>query len=190
MSNRLSWFLVAYFTLMTSGCATFSGLADNEAVDWAFQGKMAIKNSSEASSFNVTWQQLGEEFDIELSGPLGQGRINIQGDKNSVTLTQGKDQWTANNLEDLLWDLQQIQLPLDYLQYWVRALPKPTEPFNRQLNADTRQVAQIEQAGWRVQYTSYHDDTPSMPRKLSFIKEDSSGKLVIRQWSLLQLPPS
>ncbi|MFQ3229619.1 lipoprotein insertase outer membrane protein LolB [Reinekea sp.] len=190
MISRFKWFLATCVTLIATSCATFTGLPENEAADWAFQGKMAIKNNSEASSFNVIWQQLGKEFDIELSGPLGQGRITIHGDKHSVTLTQGKDQWTANSLEDLLWDLQEIQLPLDYLQYWVRALPKPSEPFNRELNSDSGQVTQLKQAGWLVHYDSYHEGTPSMPKKLNFIKADSSGKLVIREWSLLQLPPS
>lgn len=190
MKTKLAWLCnVCLITLMT-GCATFPGLTEHESADWAFQGKMAIKNSTEASSFNITWLQLNDVFDIELSGPLGQGRISIHGDQRSVTLTQGSDQWSANSLEDLLWDLQQIQLPLDYLQYWVRARPKPTEPFSQQVDSETAQVSELTQAGWLVKYSSYHDDFPMMPKNLSFIRDDSSGKLVIREWSLLQLPPS
>ena len=190
MSSRLTSLYCACLLALLTGCTTFGGLAKNESADWAFQGKMAIKNATEASSFNITWQQLGETFDIELSGPLGQGRMSIHGDENAVTLIEGNDQWSANSLEDLLWDLQQIQLPLDYLQYWVRARPKPAERYSQKLDADTQKVKELNQAGWRVQYDSYHETVPSMPRKLSFIRKNNSGKLVIREWSLLQLSPS
>ena len=186
MNNLVTRFAAMTLSLVLVGCASFSNLSHDENIDWAFKGKMAVKNSVEASSFNVIWRQEASAFDIELSGPLGQGRINVYGDHASATLVQGKDQWTANSLEDLLWDLQQISLPLDYLRYWVRALPKPNEPFKQQLNETSGFINELTQAGWTVQYSRYQDSPPFMPTKLSFSREDRSGKLVIREWSLLQ----
>jgi outer membrane lipoprotein LolB len=188
MIDRLNSLLLFCTALILVGCASWQQTDLTNEGDWAFTGKMAIKNAQEGSSFNVTWQQNGQSYDIELSGPLGQGRMTIQGDNHQVTLYQGNDQWTANSLEDLLWDIQQVQLPLDYLQYWVRALPKPYEPFDQTLDLDNNQVIELRQAGWLVEYSSYHPTSPAMPRKLSFIRNENSGKLVIREWSLLQLP--
>ena len=99
-------------------------------------------------------------------------------------MTQDDKMATSNSLSDLAYQATNMDLPLDYLQYWVRAKPAPKESFSLTKNANG-QVTEIAQAGWVVSISDYFDEVPARPRKLSFAKEQDSGKLVIREWNPL-----
>lgn len=180
-----SLLVVGLMTLLLAGCARFgpqpgsSDLTEN----WALSGKMAVRNATEASSFNVDWEQRAEDFEIELSGPLGQGAVQISGEPGSVTLTQGDDQVTRSTLRELAYEITDLDLPLDYLQYWVRAKPYPGIEATIDRDVDSRQVQRIIQSGWQVDYPLYFNETgESLPRRIDFARNGSSGRLVIRNW--------
>ncbi len=172
--------------LLLSGCSSFGIKQNPENIDWSFSGKMAIRNATEATSFSAQWQQLGAAYNIRLYGPFGAGEITIEGRPGNVTLQQGSDVMSSYSLNDLVYQATNMDLPLDYLQYWVRATPAPKQSFN--LTKDTfGHVTEIEQAGWTVSITDYFDEVPPRPRKLSFVKAQDSGKLIIREWNTLPL---
>lgn len=172
-------------TLLLTGCARFStqpGTSDLTE-NWALTGKMAVRNATEASSFNVDWEQRAQDFDIELSGPLGQGAVQINGKPGTVTLTKGDDQVTRSTLRELAYEITDLDLPLDYLQYWVRARPYPGIEATIDRDATSRQVQSITQSGWQVDYPLYFNETgESLPRRIDFARNGSSGRLVIRNW--------
>lgn len=180
LRNKLLLFVVALFTL--SGCSLLQTPEPLAEEAWSFKGKMAIRNDVEASSFNVYWLQQGEVFQIELSGPLGQGEVRISGQPGDVTLTQGKKEVKAISLSDLAYEITSMDLPLDHLQFWVRAEPSPFEQYILTEN-EAGLVEAIEQSGWRVSITDYFDDESESPRKLSFAKASETGKLIIREWN-------
>lgn len=177
--------ILIFLSFLISGCSLIPQQAQEDDYDWAFAGRMSITDGQQASSFNVDWQQTDGHFDIELYGPFGQGRTHISGSPEQVTLTQGNQSWAAPDLSQLALELTNMQLPLDYLQYWVRALPKPNIEAIQQSNSDG-QVILIQQAGWVVDISEYHVDVSTLPRKLTFSQENSRGRLVIRDWTLLQ----
>lgn len=167
-------------TLFLFSCSQFSTREVAES-DWSFKGKMAVQNETESSSFNIYWLQKAESYQIELSGPLGQGLTTIKGQPGLVVLIRGDDLLYSDSLRNLLAENSTLDLPLDYLQYWVRALPAPDVPYQAGHN-DQGQTTSIHQSGWSVSITSYFDQTSQLPKKLSFAKAQQSGKLVIREW--------
>jgi outer membrane lipoprotein LolB len=180
--NRKCYFGVLFLvTLLISGCSVFQLAQEAPDADWAFKGKMAIRNATEASSFNVNWLQQGEYFQIILTGPLGQGEVSIKGDPTSVTLVQGGRTLTSNSLNNLVYEVTEMDLPLDHLQYWVRAKGSPFAAFESSLD-EQNLVSSISQEGWEVSITSYFDQPIQDPRKISFSNGKDNGKLVIREW--------
>jgi outer membrane lipoprotein LolB len=165
-----------------TGCSTLQIAPELELGEWSFKGKMAVRSAEEASSFSVNWLQQGANYDIELFGPLGQGAVTIRGDQNQAILSQGDKTLESNNLSNLVWEATQLDLPLDHLQYWVRALPSPFETYTL-LKNDAGQTTQITQAGWTVNITAYFEASDN-PRKLNFARSTDNGKLVIREWQL------
>ncbi|MEX1216025.1 lipoprotein insertase outer membrane protein LolB [Saccharospirillum sp.] len=180
-----SLLILGLATLLLTGCARFGTQpgASDLTENWALSGKMAVRNATEASSFNVDWEQRAQDFEIELSGPLGQGAVQINGEPGKVTLTKGADQVTRSTLRELAYEITELDLPLDYLQYWVRAKPYPGIEAIIDRDAASRQVQSINQSGWQVDYPLYFDETgESLPRRIDFARNGSSGRLVIRNW--------
>lgn len=183
--HHLRRFLVACIVVLT-GCASIQ-TDENLDADWAFKGKMAVRNATEASSVNVTWTQLNQNYDIELSGPLGQGSVSVVGRPGSVTMTQGSNNYSASTLSELVLATTNLDLPLDHLQYWVRGRPSPLAPYSLGRNA-AEQVIEINQADWLVNISEYFDSDSPLPRRLQFARDENIGKLVIREWTLPTLP--
>lgn len=184
MTARLLLTLAAVATTLV-GCINYGVQPDGSELteNWAFTGKMAVRNDSEASSFNVEWQQMAQAFEIELSGPLGQGAAQIKGQPGFVTLQRGSDIWQADSLTELANQVADMQLPLDHLQYWVRAKPYPGSRSELERSDENGQVTSIRQSGWRVTYPSYYGDgATALPRRIDFERDDRSGRLVIRNW--------
>jgi len=176
----LSIVLVATLALL-SGCSLLPQKAPQIAGDWAFTGKMAIQNPTQATSFNLDWVQQNERFQIVLSGPFGQGKISITGQPGQVTLSKDGQEQTANNLNDLLYRATSMDLPLDYLQFWVRAETRPGKTSKLERN-EQGQVSRIIQAGWTVEISDYFAAPLNLPRKLIFSNGKDRGKLIIRDW--------
>jgi len=166
---------------LLSGCTLLPQKAPKIAGDWAFTGKMAIQNPTQATSFNLDWVQQNELFQIALSGPFGQGKIGIKGRPGQVTLSKDGQEQTANNLNDLLYRATSMDLPLDYLQFWVRAEARPGDTFTLQRN-ELGQISRIIQAGWTVDISDYFAAPINLPRKLIFSNGEDRGKLIIRDW--------
>lgn len=181
----LNLVVVVLTLIFLSSCSQLATKTEPDS-DWSFRGKMAIQNETESSSFNVRWLQQAEHYQIELSGPLGQGLVTIKGEPGLVVLIKGDDLWYADSLRNLIAENTSLDLPLDYLQYWVRALPVPEVESQQSIN-ENGQTVQILQSGWLVSITSYFEEQNTLPRKLNFAKAEQTGKLVIREWSQ---PPS
>lgn len=181
--RRLIW--MALTVALLAGCSSFRQQPESTDLteNWAFSGKMAVRNADEASSFNVNWQQKAEAFEIELSGPLGQGAVDIQGQPGRVTLTRGDETVVAGNLSQLAYEVTNLNLPLDYLQFWVRAQPFPTQEAKVERDRETGQVERIVQSGWEVTFPAYYGEgEAALPRRIDFQRDNSSGRLVIRNW--------
>jgi len=181
----LRFYALVLAMLVLNGCSLIPKHVEDPSYDWAFEGRMSISDGQQASSFNVDWEQTAGNFEIELYGPLGQGRTQVSGTPEQVILTQGTQYWIADDLTQLALELTDMQLPLDYLQYWVRALPEPNSVAEQQRN-ELGQVTTLTQAGWLVEFTEYHPDATTLPSKLSFKRENRRGRLVIRDWTLIQ----
>jgi outer membrane lipoprotein LolB len=172
-------------TLILTGCTNLGTQpnAGDLTDHWALTGKMAVRNATEASSFNVNWEQRSQAFDIELSGPFGQGAVQITGVPGKVILTRGSEQVSRNTLSELAYEITDLDLPLGYLQYWVRAKPYPGIDATIERDPTSRQVNRITQSGWQVDYPVYFDTaSEALPRRIDFVRNNSSGRLVIRNW--------
>lgn len=170
---------------LVTGCANFKTQPDATELTehWAFSGKMAVRDANEASSFNVYWEQDAGAYEIELSGPLGQGAVHIVGEPGNVVLQRGDELVQAQNLRRLAYEVTNLNLPLDYLQYWVRARPAPEQRSTVVRSPQNGQVERIEQSGWVVTFPAYYGEGESaLPRRIEFQRNDSSGRLVIRNW--------
>jgi outer membrane lipoprotein LolB len=157
---------------------------------WQVTGKLGVRVPGDNGSASLHWQQVAEEFTLDLSGPLGSRRMNIQGAPGQVRLLEsGSAPRTAATAEELIYQSSGWTLPVSHLVYWVRALPAPRHKITHWEQNPLNQLSQLEQAGWRIQYSNYQMVTHAggelvLPGRVLAEYGDIRLTLVIREWQL------
>lgn len=123
---------------------------------WQVTGKLGVRIPGDNGSANLRWSQEDKHYNIDLSGPLGSGRVAIRGQPGQVHMQQaGEQPLSATTAEELIFYSTGWTIPVAQLVYWVRALPAPQETVTHWEKNELNQVTLLEQAGWRVQYSQY-----------------------------------
>lgn len=163
---------------------------------WQVTGKLGVRVPGDSGSANLRWRQLDTHYTIDLSGPLGSGRVFIDGQPGEVSLQQaGEPPHTAATAEELIHYSTGWTIPVTQLIYWVRALPAPKQKVTHWEKNAEDQLTLLEQAGWRIQYSQYEavtsaagDESFLLPRRVVAEYGDARLTLVIREWALDRAP--
>lgn len=151
---------------------------------WKLEGRAAFLHEDERWTASLVWQQVQQQFDIHLIGPLGQGRLHMQGGPGLVTATAADGQkHMASNPDELMLKTTGMTVPVQALQHWIVGLPSPLSEYDVDLNAEGR-LQVLEQDGWHIRYDRYKAiDGVSLPGKLVMKRAGYTVKLVLKQWS-------
>jgi outer membrane lipoprotein LolB len=191
---RLATALAA--VLLAAGCATERGVALPEMpgwqarqsvlaglTDWSFTGRIGVSAGEEGFNGRLRWRQHQDEFDATLSGPLGAGAVQIEGNAGSVTIVDGDGAITR--LDDPELDLKYRYgwtIPVNSLRYWALGVPDPSRPAQMNFGEDGT-LSRIAQGGWIVDITQYREGGGQlMPRRIRAENPDSRVRLVIDDW--------
>lgn len=153
-------------------------------VQFRLNGRLSVKTETQSLAGGVTWRREAAEEVVLLSGPLGQGAVEIRRQEGGLVLVGADGSITRAASDELL--LEQalgLRLPLDGLVYWLSGLPRPGEPFAATLDAAGR-VASLEQNGWRLEYDRYRQvDGRALPGRLFARRGEAlEFRLVVDAW--------
>lgn len=150
---------------------------------WQITGKIAYRSPEKNSSGRLLWKQADEQFNIGLSGPLGQGVVKISGTPQDALIEiAGQDNYYTSEPEHTLREQIGADIPLDALPYWILGVPVPHQISLCQRDTVGRNIS-IEQAGWNLEYSKYqHINGFWLPGKISIHKQDKMLLLVINHW--------
>jgi outer membrane lipoprotein LolB len=152
---------------------------------WEVSGRIAVVNEEQGWHASLHWVQQGPYYAIDLFGPLGQGRMNIQGSPQSVSVQTADGQvLQANDPEQLLQQSTGIRIPVTGLVYWLRGLPDPSRPS--ELTGDEQgRLTRLEQGGWVIEYPRYAAvERLELPTHIQAQRDQLRVKVVIDQWNL------
>ncbi len=187
----------ALLILAISGCAVQGGVALPELSDWEtrtrilaglddweLNGRIGVKTGSDGFNGRLRYVQNDEDFRATVSGPLGFGTIQIDGDGQQVTVTdKAGEVWMLTDPEVDLQVMYGWMIPLVSLRYWALGIPDPEELAFTDFN-EKGQLTSLEQGNWHVQFTKYREGGgQSMPRKLTAVSGDNRVRLVIDNWT-------
>ena len=161
--------------------------------NWTLIGRIGVTTESEGWHGNLRWSQQRRDYAIDIVGPLGQGRISIQGNDYGVRVRTADGEYTASDPEQLLAETAGLRIPIRGLFYWVRGLPKPDVPGV--LSGDDQgRLTYLEQEGWVIDYPSYvpvgirdveiRATILDLPDRINARQNGLQVKLVIREWTL------
>jgi len=151
---------------------------------WSAVGKLGIQSAQDSWSAGLSWNQDGESYRLRLSGPLGQGLMELSGAPGAVELrTSDDDVYRARTAEDLMQAHAGWRVPLSGLRYWILGRPAPdAEIDDLTLDAGGR-LAELRQLGWHIRYARYAEfDGVVLPTRLTLENPRLRAKLAVRTW--------
>jgi outer membrane lipoprotein LolB len=188
MMNKLG--LVLAVLLLQSGCAVVEEkpletyhLANMQQFQqdrpWQFEGRIALANEKESISASIGWVHQLDRDDIELTGPLAQGRLAIAVLPNKVIIEDGDNrQEFQGAVEAIFTEQLGVAVPVQALRYWVLGVNDPHQAF-------VEQVDGFGQSGWTVKFKEMQSVGGfTLPRKMGVEKELTKIKLIVDQWKI------
>ena len=193
--------LLLMMLLLVSGCVHHGSLTPPQDVqehqrqlqaidDWQLTGKLGIRTADDNGSASLKWAQQLINYQINLSGPLGQKRMIITGAPGKVRLEQtGEPVQEAKTAEALIKKSAGWTLPVAQLAYWVRGVPAPKLRITHLQQNESGLIAQLIQGDWIISYSNYRDQSFNgailpLPGKITAEYKDVRLVLVIRDWHL------
>ncbi|MEN8258984.1 MAG: lipoprotein insertase outer membrane protein LolB [Pseudomonadota bacterium] len=177
-----------------SGCATLvpepvAGLSDEQRRllyafnDWRVQGRIAVRADDESWQASLDWRHQPDVETLRLSGPLGQGGVDVQMSDAFIRITQADGTTEVSSRpEELLAERIGFPVPLGALRYWVVGVPAPDRHASLEYDEAGR-LRMIRQMGWAVEYERYMTvGDKVLPQKLVVRKGGIMLKLVVDQW--------
>ncbi|MFT3928749.1 MAG: lipoprotein insertase outer membrane protein LolB [Spongiibacteraceae bacterium] len=186
---RFRLILIAIGAIFLGAC-TSTGIRTGSALDrtgerWQLSGKIGLRAPQLAESAYVNWRQCGAQFNIRISGPLGQTVARIEGrDEQLILQFEGREAMATREPEALMQQQLGWSLPIRALRYWVRAEAAPGSAA--EFSGPSQQPNTLQQDQWRVDYLAYHQsNTATLPAKLRLSGDQNlQATLLINEWSL------
>lgn len=154
--------------------------------DWTINGQAAGHDDGRHSwTATFHWSQYRDAYAVSLFGPLGQGAVQLQGDRDGGELRLADHKtYSSPDVERLLYRQVGWRIPVRALRYWARGVPVPNVPRHFAFDKHGR-LAWLEQLGWRVEYLHYMPvDQLELPQRLDVSRRQLRVKLSIDSWTL------
>jgi outer membrane lipoprotein LolB len=155
--------------LLLAACAGPGFLLAPADTEFELSGRIAVSYRDDAGSGHVAWRHAPRSDEMLLTTPLGQGVARLVRVDGDITLTtQDGREFRAADAESLTEQVLGFRVPIVGLADWVRgraAQPPAPAPTRQRADAAGR-LAELEQAGWRIEYQAWAGDLPSRMRLL------------------------
>lgn len=153
---------------------------------WHIKGKIGVSTPEDRASGFIDWKQNKQNYAIRVSGTFGLGTTYMQGDDTGMVV-KSKD---VNNHftpqpEEMLESAFGWSVPIEYLRYWIRALPSPLEDYEIQYNEEGLPL-RISQGEWNLSYSKFTEYPPGIlvPGKVVVERPGYKLTLVPKSWLL------
>lgn len=147
---------------------------------WYFEGRVALTNEKDSISASISWQHNADRDEIELSGPLSQGKVTILVTADKVLVDDGENPKDyVGQVDAVVSEQLGVDMPVSSLRFWVLGVNQPSQPV-------VEQEGGFMQDGWQVGYRELQSvNSESLPRKINAEKNKTRIKLIIDRWKLL-----
>ena len=144
---------------------------------WQLRGRVNVRYKDESHTPRIQWMQQNLEYQIRLWGTFNAGSTTIVGRPGYVTLEQNGDVLIASSPEDLILQQLGYELPVSYLEYWIKGLPAPESNADLTFN-DLNQLSEIFQDGWTISYPDPRQyGSLSLPREVELTRSQNDVRL-------------
>ncbi len=182
-------FLNVFFAVLCIGCAARQPIVLQPG-GFEVKGKLAVRDAQENFSARFHWRQTGDRFQIDLWGPLGQGRVQLIGTADQIALLDGAGQVVIEGSQEEVMRAQLgWSMPLAVFPAWLRGEPKSGVPATDLQRDAAGLVRSFRQLDWLISYEQYRavetaSEMRTLPRKLSATNGATRVRIVISEWRI------
>ncbi|MCK9608423.1 MAG: lipoprotein insertase outer membrane protein LolB [Methylomonas sp.] len=148
--------------------------------NWVLEGRLALVDEKDSVSVSINWRHDELRDDIELVGPLAQGRVRISVTPDQVAVDDGENlKVFYGPVDKVLAEQLGVDLPVDSLKFWVLGVNDPRQSY-------IEQPGGFYQGSWLVRYREMQTvNADTLPKKMTAEKDKSRIKLIVDQWVLM-----
>lgn len=144
---------------------------------WQLSGRVNIRYDNESHTPSIRWMQEQLDYTIRLWGTFNVGNTRITGRPGHVTMEHDSELFTANSPEELILRHLGYELPVSYLESWIRGLPSPDAEAELEFN-ELNQLVRMTQLGWTVDYIDLRQyGELSLPRRVDLTRPRNDIRL-------------
>lgn len=153
---------------------------------WRISGRFGASTETDAWSGSLSWQQHNEEYSIQLSGPLNQGAIALNGNNDYSLLKLDDNQSYINSDAEKLLQLHTgMQLPINGLKYWIKGIPSPQKISRNAALDENGHLLTLREGHWQIDFKGYKTyNGISLPVKIFLQHDHVSVRLVVDNWQI------
>ena len=155
---------------------------------WRAIGKLAARTDDKSRSWSASfdWRQANEDFRLRLSGPFGQGALQVKGRPGKVELTNASgERRIAPTPETLFVRETGWEIPASSLRHWITGRARPGMPVQDWTLDEAGRLSSLAQQGWSIEYKYPGDPRGhSLPNRITLHGEGVRIRVVVRNWRL------
>ena len=176
---------ILFLLVSLSACASYQGGPDfipanpEQIAEWQLEGDLEFKDkNTKNKKIYFNYVSIGEDYEFQIKDRPGGETVAVL---NGVTDSNLLPEYTAtsDSLDSVLpIETLRTSLPLEKMNYWLRALPVSGEAkITQKKNAP---VSNIKESGWDIHFQDYMVlGNFLLPDKLKLQKDDSIIKMNI-----------
>ncbi|MES2212860.1 MAG: lipoprotein insertase outer membrane protein LolB [Pseudomonadota bacterium] len=151
--------------------------------NWRVGGHYQVSHLDQQSSGRFAWRQHEQEGQLILMNPLGvtEARLN-HGPRHALLHLRSGQNFESDNAERLLNQILDLPVPIAYLSYWLKGIPRTHEPYLIIQRHPNGLPAVLEQAGWRIELLAYAPN--GLPVEIHLYRDTTAIDLHLSQWNL------
>ncbi len=170
-------------TFLLAGCVA-KPLVPPDELNFQILGKIGVKQDGEGFSANFDWRQHSQaRYEIDVWGPLGQGRTQLKGDPRAMQVSRGEQILALGQPEEVMLAHLGWSLPLDVLPAWIRGEPAAQYRYDSTGLDEQGRFVEFTQAGWLVSLSRYDQrDGLTTPGRIKASQADKTITVIVREY--------
>ena len=161
-------------------------------VRWELSGRVGMRTSEGGGSLALVWRRSPERQTLDFANPLGKRVLRVEEDAHGAHAVDAQQRhYRGKDVESLLAETLNMQVPLAGLVYWIRGLPLPDTADQSSFDRFGR-LQRLAQLGWDIEFLDYaRVNDLELPAKIFLRYENTAQpdtaalqlRLVINQWT-------
>jgi outer membrane biogenesis lipoprotein LolB len=170
-------FFIVIFSLLSACAGRVEPLL--AAGDFTLEGKLSVSQDGRNQSANFRWRQLGEQYDVEVWGLLGQGRTRLTGESEHLAIQRGGVLLASGPPSEVMQAHLGFSLPVEVMWAWLQGYA--ASGGENLVLGDNHELVGFEEYGWYVAFAKYRsfNDVDGQMRPSRIVASRGTQKVTV-----------